>query len=119
MNTFLLVGADHYVSHWDSNGYPDDIRIRVGTLVNSEQNLPALFTGKFVRVDYDDTALNIDGLYNPPDLPIGGGCGNGSDVDLSDYYTKLQIDTKLNDITDMIGLTVNLVQELEHAQGVP
>ncbi|MDR2170661.1 MAG: hypothetical protein LBP59_11005 [Planctomycetaceae bacterium] len=127
MNTFKLIGANHYVSHWDAAGFPDDVLITTGSLVNTVMRLDLMFREKFIIVAFDPAALNIDELFNPPEPPIDG--GDTGNVDLSNYYTKTAtdakfytktvIDTKLQEIENAIGQAEDLVETLLDSQGVP
>jgi hypothetical protein len=77
MQTYRVIGAPHYVSHWNSDGFEISIKFDVGTLVNSEQDLPLIYRGKFEIAPYDPLVLNIDLLHNPPSPPKSGCCCGG------------------------------------------
>jgi hypothetical protein len=81
-NTYKLEYGDHGISHWNESGYPADVWIHAGTLVNTEFDFTELFRGKFVRVPFDPDALDVDALYNPPPVIDNGGSGGEGSVNL-------------------------------------
>jgi hypothetical protein len=78
MQTYRVIGAPHYVSHWNENGYEISIKFDIGALVNSDQDLLTIYRNKFERAPYNPDAVNIDLLHNPPKPPSYGCCGGNS-----------------------------------------
>jgi hypothetical protein len=84
MQTYRVVGAPHYVSHWDSNGFEISVKFEVGALVNSERDLLAIYRNAFESAPFDPAILNIDTLHNPPSPPKGIiCCGGGGSIDFN------------------------------------
>jgi hypothetical protein len=72
LQTFLLVGGDHLMSHWDDAGFPFDLVLKKGCEINTTLDLATMFRGKFRLVTFNPNAKNLDDLFNSPPPNEGG-----------------------------------------------